>query len=1135
MEIFGVQDEAYLDGFNIFTDPKTPSWVLEKIKKGENAEFELIYDFDTIAERYKTSLSGVKILQVKSIIIRSTEGVIEGYLNICEDVTPKKKSDELLAQTNLKLMRFINFMISGIEIYDRDGLLVDCNDYELKIFGFERKEDLLNQALNLFNNPNLPTEFTQGLMKGEDVRSELWYDFDLVKEKNYYKTSRSGRIYVEAKGAPIISDSKELLGYIVETNDITNKKRQELQLKELHQNLELSLSAGRVSAWNYDIQKRYFTSVLGQAVSGNGLTYEQSEEMMHPDDRGMMSETFEQMISGKKQRSELVVRFYDEQYGDYKYYESEMDVRRNIEGEITDIVGTQRDITEKCLKRIELDNARKSLDAAMETLKEKNIIHNIILNNVNSLLFYSDEGGVIKWDNTESYTDLLLKMDMLDFVDKGKCRFREGDVCRRFGTTCLVSEAVEAKQIRSKEVSIGELSVQISAIPVLDDDNHVLGALHKIDDVTESQAVKSELISTKNKLEEANELLNEIVDKVPCALYIKDSDDDLKFVRVNNVFCDYVGMNENQVLGKTDYEIFKKVNADLHVKRDRYVIESGQVSIYDEKIDTLGGKRFWRVIKSSIRSADNHLYIIGIGMDITALKEAHDKLKTAKEKALQANLLLNEIINRMPIAMYVKDVNNNLRHIKANSLFAETVNRSIKEIIGKSDYELFDKEVADIHGVQDQRVIGGEKTVSYERTVMCEGKEKYLNITKSIITTENNNALIIGIVSDTTKLRKINLELEQAKAKADESNQLKSAFLANMSHEIRTPLNAIVGFSELMSTSEGQEDRKEYMKIINTNNELLLRLIGDILDLSKIESGSVDLKPETFDVSPLFDDTFTTLKPRCEKSEVEVLSYNPFKKCIVTLDKNRCLQIGTNYINNAVKYTQAGYIKMGYDYQDGGLLIFVEDTGIGISEEKKVKLFQRFEKLDDFAQGTGLGLSICKAIAEKMGGKVGVESTEGKGSRFWAWLPCEAEIEYQDGTTSDVGCTAESENLSPGCGTTKNLVKNILVAEDNDSNYMLVKAILKHHNLTRVRNGEEALAHAKQYKYDTILMDMKMPMMGGLEATRKIRMFDEETPIIAVTANAFDSDKEEAIKAGCNSFVTKPLKRDELESALCMG
>lgn len=230
---------------------------------------------------------------------------------------------------------------------------------------------------------------------------------------------------------------------------------------------------------------------------------------------------------------------------------------------------------------------------------------------------------------------------------------------------------------------------------------------------------------------------------------------------------------------------------------------------------------------------------------------------------------------------------------------------------------------------------------------------------------------------------------------------------------------------------------------------------------------------------------------------------------------------------------------MGYEYVDGGIRIYVEDTGCGIPKEKQYKLFQRFAKLDDFTQGTGLGLAISKAIIDAQGGKIGVESDEGKGSTFWAWFPCEAEIEEweeiegSEDKNMDIFSVREVIGSAEGEQAVENMErKSVLVAEDIDSNYLLIKAILKTFELTRAKTGEEAVRLAFSHQYDAILMDMKMPVMGGIEATRKIREFDKTTPIIAVTANAFDSDRVEAMEAGCNAFVTKPVKKKELEEIL---
>lgn len=395
----------------------------------------------------------------------------------------------------------------------------------------------------------------------------------------------------------------------------------------------------------------------------------------------------------------------------------------------------------------------------------------------------------------------------------------------------------------------------------------------------------------------------------------------------------------------------------------------------------------------------------------------------------------------------------------------------------------------------------------------------------------------LGVRLNITEQIKYQKVLVEKKEKAEQADKLKSAFLANMSHEIRTPLNAIVGFSELLQTTDEPEEKEEFISIIHNNNELLLRLIGDILDLSKIESGLIELKTEEFDLSEAFRKTYTALKQRCTNPEVEFLKCNPYKSCKVELDQNRVVQVGTNFITNALKHTTKGHILIGYEYTDGGIRIYVEDTGSGISKEKQSKLFQRFAKLDDFTQGTGLGLAICKAIVDATGGKIGAVSEEGKGSTFWAWFPCDAKIEeYEEVEMIDESTTETVLYLTgkqpQDLASEKVYAKSILVAEDIDSNFMLAKAILKTCKLTRAITGREAVELAAARHFDAILMDMKMPVMDGIEATLKIREFDQTIPIIAVTANAFDSDKEKAIKAGCNAFVTKPLKKKELEDIL---
>ena len=393
---------------------------------------------------------------------------------------------------------------------------------------------------------------------------------------------------------------------------------------------------------------------------------------------------------------------------------------------------------------------------------------------------------------------------------------------------------------------------------------------------------------------------------------------------------------------------------------------------------------------------------------------------------------------------------------------------------------------------------------------------------------------IVIRVDDITDRERMIEELRQAKLLAEQSDKLKSAFLANMSHEIRTPLNAIVGFSDLLMNSEEQADREEYMQIINTNNELLLKLINDILDLSKLESGSVELKYEDFDLVEYFNGMASSMKQRIVNPEVRLVTINPYDVCLVKLDRNRVAQVMTNYVTNAIKYTPKGSIEMGYEVMDTGIRLYVKDTGIGIPEEKKNKVFHRFEKLDEFAQGTGLGLSICKAITESMGGSVGFESKYHEGSLFWAIIPCNPEVKTGRELERHIGPSIDEENMTYGRNLNAALDrKTILIAEDISSNYLLLSAMLcKHYNLLHAMNGQQAVEMAKNYRIDLLLMDMKMPVMDGLTATVEIRKFNKELPIVALTAHAFDSDRAAALEAGCNDYLAKPVDKARLMSVL---
>ena len=408
----------------------------------------------------------------------------------------------------------------------------------------------------------------------------------------------------------------------------------------------------------------------------------------------------------------------------------------------------------------------------------------------------------------------------------------------------------------------------------------------------------------------------------------------------------------------------------------------------------------------------------------------------------------------------------------------------------------------------------------------------YSSFTYSAVEDEAGNVVVITFIQrDITEDIIYQQNLITAKNKAEEADKLKSTFLANMSHEIRTPLNAIVGFSELLTETDDAEEKFEYKQLIETNSEILLKLIGDILDLSKIEVGSIDINRQKLNLCQLCDELYRSFQQRIKNPKVTLKLINPYTKCVANFDKYRFMQIFTNFATNAIKYTPQGEIVMGYECMPGQVRIYVKDSGIGIPEEKKNRIFSRFEKLDTFAQGTGLGLSICKAIADATGGEVGFKSKANIGSEFWYIGYTDVEyVEKSEVADEDLN-NKSTEHLSAD-SPVKIKDLNILIAEDNDSNYLLIKKLLKDNQLTRAITGVEAIEKIKAQTFDIVFMDIRMPVMNGLEATSLIREFNQTTPIIALTANAFDSDRENALAAGCNHFMTKPVKKRELMDLL---
>jgi PAS domain S-box-containing protein len=633
-----------------------------------------------------------------------------------------------------------------------------------------------------------------------------------------------------------------------------------------------------------------------------------------------------------------------------------------------------------------------------------------------------------------------------------------------------------------------------------------------LQDITESK-------KTEQKLFESEEIYSKTFKSSPYAITITRMEDG-KFIDFNDAFITICGFTREEINSNSALVLGMWVDVEdrnwVHSTLREGKVVNGKEILFRKKNGELVNALFY----ANIIYINNQLYIVSIINDITERKQIYEKLQESENFLKETQVIAN-------LGTYTMDV-------KSGKWISSEILNNIFGI--DSDYDKSVEGWVSIIHPEWQKIITdyfineviGNKTKfdkEYKIVRKIDKAERWVHGMGNLKFNGNNQPItMIGTIRDITERKNAEEELIKSKEKAEESNRLKSAFLTNMSHEIRTPLNGILGFAELLKEPDlKNDDQQDYLQAMQISGARMLATINSLVDISKIEAGLIKTDCEETNINEKVEFTYKFFKPEVEKKGLQLMFKNglPSKESIIKTDNEKVYGILTNLIKNAIKFTYEGSIEFGYEKKGEYLEFYVKDTGIGIPKNQQEFIFERFrqgsESHNRGYEGIGLGLSISKTYVEILGGKIWVESDEKIGSTFYFTIPyistTEEIIKIKDAVVTKQ-TEVEIKNL-----------KILIVEDDEISSTLLTKNVQKiSREVLHAVTGFAAVESCRNNSdLDLVLMDIRMHEMDGLEATHQIRQFNKDVIIIAQTAYGFNSDREKAIEAGCNDFISKPI------------
>lgn len=949
----------------------------------------------------------------------------------------------------------------------------------------------------------------------ENHLDEFLNSFNTHKIEFKIVTKNKEEKWIQHYCKPFTDENGKLIGRIVNNRDITHEKKVQLELIEQERRFQTLINNVQGFAYRCKNDKDWTMEYISgkcEQITGYYPNELVGNNLLAFND--LIHEKYHDYLWNKWQKVLKTKDIFTDEYeiitksGEVRWVWEQGCGIYNEKNEVIAIEGFIMEITDKKIaEKVVRESEQKYkilADLTMDSASVAKIYPNGIIERewLNDSLLKEYGLAPEDIDTLPKWASYILDEDKQKFIEASQKMMGGGNISIEF---------------RLNTPKLGIRWIRNTVISAIDKGEGCLKVYSAVNDITNSKETERIILEINQELKSSEKKFRDVTESIASAVFIYQND---YFVYVNKGFEEISGYSYDEAIRLNFWDFVHPDYKQMIMDRGRRRLKGEDIpNRYEFKIIRKDGEERWIDFTAGKIEFNGSIAALGTAFDITEKKYSEEKIRK-----------LSRAVEQSSVSIVITDPDGKIEYI--NPKFEQVTGYTLDEVIGENPRILKSGHANEkLYKELWTTISSGKEWRGELYNKKKDGSFYWENVIISPII--NNTGIIthyVSIKEDITDLKNLMNELIISKEKAEESERLKSAFLANMSHEIRTPMNAIMGFAELLSYDDiSKSEKKEFSEIINKRSNDLLRIIDDILDISKIEAGVMKIYKTSGNINEVLDEVFQIYKYQNnnlinDNVEIRLSKKLEHQSSHVIADFSRIKQVVTNLINNSLKFTNKGFVEFGVELKNDNILFFVKDTGAGIEKEKQNFIFQRFSQVHEnkaFAmKGTGLGLSICKGLVNIMNGKIWFESVVGKGTSFYFTIP------YIISNITDTNITKIDNNLES---------IEILVVEDDEANNKL---------LTYILNSFKAIVYSSQSGKDAlekirinplikiVLLDIGLPDINGYELAKEIKTLNNNTKIIVQTAFADEESKINFENSVCDFFITKPIIKDVLVSKI---